>query len=191
MPLLWSIRPSTDSQLDMAFTRSAATAALRSNVCRQCRQVAARQFSQPALRRNVLKPTSPIAKPAFTPIRHHSAPGTKSKVYDYAQVKEISSKPSAERILIDVREPSEYESGYIPSAINLPIKSQPDALFLPAEEFEDRFGFEKPKAEQELVFYCKSGVRSSAAAQFAQQVGFGNVAEYRGSWLDWEKNEKA
>lgn len=88
----------------------------------------------------------------------------------------------------DVREPSEYAAGYIPSAINIPIKSQADAMFLPGDEFEDRFGFSKPTADQKVVFYCKSGVRSSAAAQLAQQIGYTDVAEYRGSWLDWEKN---
>jgi rhodanese-related sulfurtransferase len=88
----------------------------------------------------------------------------------------------------DVREPSEYTAGYIPTAINLPIKSQPDALFLPAEEFLDRFGFSKPSADQEVVFYCKAGVRSQAAAGLARQVGYTKVSEYRGSWMDWEKN---
>lgn len=88
----------------------------------------------------------------------------------------------------DVREPAEYEAGYIPNAINIPVASAPDALFMPADEFEDKFGFAKPKADQELVFYCKAGVRSSAAAQLAQQVGYQNVSEYRGSWLDWQKN---
>lgn len=61
-------------------------------------------------------------------------------------------------------------------------------MMLPGHEFEDRFGFEKPSADKEVVFYCKSGVRSSAAAQLAQQLGYQKVAEYRGSWLDWEKN---
>lgn len=79
------------------------------------------------------------------------------------------------------------KEGYIPTAINIPIKSQPDALMLPEEEFEDRFGFSKPDTEKEVVFYCRSGVRSSAAAQFAQQNGYKNVAEYRGSWLDWQE----
>lgn len=88
---------------------------------------------------------------------------------------------------VDVREPSEYQDGYIPGAINIPIKSQPDALFLPEEEFEERFGFSKPGTDKEVVFYCKSGVRGSAAAQLAQQHGYKNVAEYRGSWLDWQK----
>ncbi|KAF7190135.1 Thiosulfate sulfurtransferase RDL2, mitochondrial [Pseudocercospora fuligena] len=161
----------------MAFARSAATAALRSNVCTSVRRLTAtRSYVQPLL------------KPRFTPVRWHSASGSLSKVYDFSTIKDLSEKPSAERILIDVREPSEYEAGYIPTAINLPIKSQPDALFLPEEEFEDRFGFEKPATDKEVVFYCKSGVRSSAAAQLAQQHGYTNVAEYRGSWLDWTKN---
>jgi len=68
------------------------------------------------------------------------------------------------------------------------VKTSPDAMFLPEEEFEDRFGFEKPSMDKEVVFYCKSGVRSSAAAQLAQQQGYKNVSEYRGSWLDWEKH---
>jgi len=92
------------------------------------------------------------------------------------------------KIPSDVREPSEYEAGYIPGAINLPIKSQADAIFLTEEEFEDRFGFSKPPTDAEVVFYCKSGVRSSAAAQLAQQHGYKNVAEYRGSWLDWQQH---
>ena len=88
----------------------------------------------------------------------------------------------------DVREPSEYQEGYIPGAVNIPLKSQPDAIFLPEEEFEDRFGFTKPSHEQEVIFYCRAGVRSSAAAGLARQQGYPNISDYRGSWLDWEKN---
>ena len=39
-----------------------------------------------------------------------------------------------------------------------------------------------------MVFYCRSGVRSRAAAELARQGGWKNVGEYAGSWLDWEKN---
>nr|POE53787.1 thiosulfate sulfurtransferase rdl2, mitochondrial [Quercus suber] len=126
-------------------------------------------------------------RPAFVPARWHSAPSSQSKVYDFNDIQKLSSSPSTDRVLIDVREPSEVQEGRIPTAINIPIKSQPDALFLPAHEFEDRFGFSKPSADQEVVFYCKAGVRSSAAAQLAQQVGYKNVSEYRGSWMDWVK----
>jgi rhodanese-related sulfurtransferase len=123
-----------------------------------------------------------------------------------AQIKTLIKSPSPSKILIgnktpsptktypqitnpfrttpDVREPHEYET-HIPTALNMPITSQPDALFLPSEEFQDRFGFAKPTAETEVIFYCKAGVRSSAAAQLARQVGYQNVGEYRGSWMDW------
>jgi rhodanese-related sulfurtransferase len=56
------------------------------------------------------------------------------------------------------------------------------------EEFEDRFGLAKPKAVEEVVFYCKAGVRSKAAAQFARQIGYRVVSEYPGSWIDWVKH---
>lgn len=57
-----------------------------------------------------------------------------------------------------------------------------------ADEFEDRFGFERPEENKEVVFYCKAGVRCRAAAGFAKEAGWKDVAEYRGSWNDWEAN---
>lgn len=95
-------------------------------------------------------------------------------------------------ILIDVREPAELSStGIIPSALSIPLASQPDALYLTPDEFETRFGFPKPAvdAESNLVFYCKAGVRARAAAQLAVQAGYDpeKVGVYEGSWLDWEK----
>ncbi|GKZ34333.1 hypothetical protein AbraIFM66950_004563 [Aspergillus brasiliensis] len=98
-------------------------------------------------------------------------------------------------ILIDVREPAELSStGIIPSAVSVPLASQPDALFLTPEEFETRFGFPKPgvkggEADAEMVFYCKAGVRARAAAQLAEQAGYeaGRIGVYDGSWLDWAK----
>ncbi|KAI9799560.1 MAG: hypothetical protein M1825_004486 [Sarcosagium campestre] len=95
---------------------------------------------------------------------------------------------STSNVQTDVREPAEYDEGFIPSAINIPIASQPDALFLSPQEFEDRFGFIKPPADKEVVFYCKAGVRSAAAAKLARQGGYDRVGEYPGSWLDWTKN---
>lgn len=36
-----------------------------------------------------------------------------------------------------------------------------------------------------MVFYCKAGIRSAAAAGLAKQFGYKNVGEYKGSWMDW------
>jgi rhodanese-related sulfurtransferase len=105
------------------------------------------------------------------------------------QIKSLSEKPDPNRILIDTREPAELQAtGTIPGSLNIPVTSQPDAFFVTAEEFEDRFGFERPGKEQEVVFYCKAGVRSRAAAELARQAGWKSVGEYPGSWLDWEGN---
>jgi rhodanese-related sulfurtransferase len=118
-------------------------------------------------------------------------PQSEPKPYDYARILQIAtSKTSNSPLLVDVREPSEFAAGAIPGAINLPLASAPDALSLPADEFEDRFGFEKPDRSREVVFYCKAGVRSAAAARLALQEGFENVGEYRGSWMDWVKNRE-
>jgi rhodanese-related sulfurtransferase len=109
------------------------------------------------------------------------------------KVKEIVQRKDGSVTIIDVREPSEYSGGHIPTALNMPITSSPDALFLTPEDFEDRFGFAKPELGSDVVFYCKAGIRSKAAAGLARQAGFEKVNEYRGSWMDWVNNggEKA
>ncbi|KAI9831774.1 MAG: hypothetical protein M1819_004671 [Sarea resinae] len=120
--------------------------------------------------------------------RNESGQGKEIKVkqYGFDDVKALVEEPSKDRILIDVREPSEFSAGAIPTALNMPISSSPDALFLPAEEFEDRFGFPKPDGQnEEVVFYCKAGVRSRAAAKLAVQGGFERVGEFPGSWVEW------
>ncbi|KAJ5106471.1 hypothetical protein N7456_003146 [Penicillium angulare] len=105
-----------------------------------------------------------------------------------------SSDPSHNPVIfIDVREPAELNgTGIIPSAINIPLASQPDALYLDADEFETRFGFPKPSVgkDQQIVFYCKAGVRAEAAAQLAVGAGYDadTIGIYYGSWLDWAKN---
>lgn len=101
----------------------------------------------------------------------------------------ISSSTTAPPIIIDVREPSELETtGRIPGARNMPISSLPDGLFLPADEFQDKFGFARPGDGDEVVFYCRSGVRSRTAAAMVRSdwsAGGVTVAEYPGSWNDW------
>lgn len=164
--------------LQSATTRTISTSASRRSL---------HYKPQPEARRTALS-IFPCQPKRHTQIRWHSAPASKTHVYDFSSIKTLASKPSTDRILIDVREPSEYEPGHIPTSINIPLKSAPEAMLLPADEFEDRFGSEKPRADQEVVFYCKAGVRSSAAAKLAEQAGYERVGEYRGSWIDWEKN---
>lgn len=84
----------------------------------------------------------------------------------------MSEKRSKDQVIIDVREPYEVELGKIPGSINIPLKSAPDALAMPADAFEAKFGFKKPDPEKEVIFYCRSGGRSTAAAEIAKQQGY-------------------
>ncbi|KAJ4355251.1 hypothetical protein N0V95_003081 [Ascochyta clinopodiicola] len=114
-------------------------------------------------------------------------PDGRGRLYEFDDVLSILENPSDSRLLIDVREPHEYDANSIPTAINLPITSHPDALLLSESEFQDQFGFAKPPTNKEVVFFCKAGVRSKAAAGIARQAGYTNVGEYMGSWNDWQK----
>ncbi|KAH6629391.1 Rhodanese-like domain-containing protein [Boeremia exigua] len=127
---------------------------------------------------------SPLSQRRFISER----PDGRGRVYDFEDVLSILENPSDSRLLIDVREPHEYAANSIPTAINLPITSHPDALLLSPTEFQDEFGFAKPPTGKEMIFFCKAGVRSKAAAGIARQAGYTNVGEYPGSWIDWERN---
>ncbi|KAH7385567.1 Rhodanese-like domain-containing protein [Phaeosphaeria sp. MPI-PUGE-AT-0046c] len=132
----------------------------------------------------------PIRASPQTPIgqrRWHSTDFQKNKAYSFEDVLAILETPSSSRLLIDVREPHEFDANSIPTAINIPVTSQPDALLLDADEFQERFGFAKPPLNKEVVFFCKAGVRSGAAAGIARQAGYQNIGEYRGSFLDWQR----
>ena len=89
-------------------------------------------------------------------------------------------------LLPDTREPGELQqTGRIPGAVNIPITSSPDSFHIGEEEFEDRFGYPRPGKNDEVVFYCKAGVRSRGAAGLAKEAGWTKVGEYPGSWIDW------
>lgn len=95
-----------------------------------------------------------------------------AQILDFSQVQELVAKKDDQTVFVDVREPSEYAEGHIPSAINIPVKSSPGALGLEPEEFHDTFGFDKPDTEKTLVFYCVAGIRSAAAEELACTFGY-------------------
>lgn len=68
-------------------------------------------------------------------------------------------------MIIDVREPQEYERGHVPGAINLP----------PAEILAGAQKLSKVAKDTELVLYCVSGSRSNVSMQYLKQLGFTNL----------------
>ena len=71
------------------------------------------------------------------------------------------TQPEKSYLLIDVRQPSEYERGHIPGARLMPLAEVESRLFtLPSD--------------RDLIFYCRNGGRSQWAASLA---GEGEVCE--------------
>ncbi|KAF5102097.1 hypothetical protein D0Z00_000557 [Geotrichum galactomycetum] len=95
-----------------------------------------------------------------------------AEILEFPQVQELIAKKPENTVIVDVREPSEFSEGHIPTAINIPVKSSPGALGLEAEEFHDTFGFDKPDHEKTLVFYCLAGIRSTTAEELACTFGY-------------------
>ncbi|CRL04206.1 CLUMA_CG017295, isoform A [Clunio marinus] len=111
-----------------------------------------------------------------------------SQIVNYDVIKDLPNHP--EKLLIDVREPDELiETGKIPTSINIPSKTLEEKLKLNNEEFFKSFGRPKPTNGTEMIFHCKGGGRAGHAAELAISMGYVNSKSYKGSWLDWSKNE--
>ena len=77
--------------------------------------------------------------------------------------------------IIDVRTPEEFAQGHIENAININIMDN---------NFETEIS-KLDKSKKTLV-YCKSGGRSSEAAQKLSSMGFENISNLEGGLLAWQ-----
>jgi len=77
-------------------------------------------------------------------------------------------------VLIDVREPHEYEEFNIGGEL-IPLGNVPEAVAALEEEHKD----------DEIVVYCRSGRRSAAAKEMLKQAGLTNVRNLEGGVLAW------
>ena len=75
-------------------------------------------------------------------------------------------------VLIDVREPHEYQICKIPYAQLIPLGDIPKRV-------------NELNSADEIVVHCKSGVRSGKAADFLRQAGFKKVKNMKGGILAW------
>ena len=75
-------------------------------------------------------------------------------------------------LVIDVRQPSEYEEGHIPGAINIPLR-------------ELAANVDKIPTDQAVYVYCKSGFRAGVAVSAIRLMGYDNALAYKDSWVKW------
>lgn len=78
--------------------------------------------------------------------------------------------------LLDVREPSEYDQGHIPNAVNIPLG-----------QIRSRVN-EIPK-DKEIIVNCQVGLRSYIGVRILMQNGFGNVRNLTGGYKTYSSVE--
>lgn len=87
-------------------------------------------------------------------------------------------------LLVDVREPNEYNAGYIPGAVNIPRGVL--EFNINNEKFWEEAMLYMPEKEEEIIVYCRKGKRSILAAQTLQKLGFTNITFLTDGWKKWE-----
>jgi rhodanese-related sulfurtransferase/rubrerythrin len=87
----------------------------------------------------------------------------------------IEKNRETDYLIVDVRQPQEYVQGHIPGAKLIPIKELAADL-------------SKLPSDRDLIFYCHSGGRSSAAATLAAEENVSTKAIYNldGGIMTWK-----
>jgi adenylyltransferase/sulfurtransferase len=75
-------------------------------------------------------------------------------------------------VLVDVREPHEFQICRIPGSTLIPLGEVPKRV-------------NELNTADEIVVHCKSGMRSAKAADFLRQSGFKKVKNLKGGILAW------
>ena len=76
--------------------------------------------------------------------------------------------------LVDVREPNEYDINRIPGSV-----------LIPKGEFQTGEALAKLPQDKQLVFYCKTGVRSAEVLAIAKGAGFSDAVHVGGGVVAW------
>ena len=79
-------------------------------------------------------------------------------------------------MLIDVREPGEYE-----------IVKIPGSTLIPKQEFLNGSALEKLPQDIPIILHCKSGVRSAECLAVLKQAGFSDATHVSGGVIAWAK----
>lgn len=90
---------------------------------------------------------------------------------DVQTVSQIKERPGV--LVLDVREPWEYDEGHIPGVILIPMNEVPQRL-------------SEIPTDQEVIVTCRSGNRSGQVTDLLRQQGYTNVHNMAGGIIAWE-----
>ena len=103
-----------------------------------------------------------------------------------ANIREISTEEAEaelarpDAVLLDVREPDEYEQGALAGAVHLPRGNLESSI-------EGRL----PDKSAHVLVMCAGGVRSAFAADTMQQLGYTDVSSIAGGFNRWKDEGRA
>ena len=87
-------------------------------------------------------------------------------------------------LLIDLREPGEYNPGFIPGSVNIP-RGTLEFKIAKDQFWEDQFLY-PPLKEEPIILICKKGSRSILSVESIRKLGFSNVKVLEGGFKKWE-----
>ena len=91
------------------------------------------------------------------------------------QLAEYLPKADPPPVLLDVREPWEYQICRLEGSLLLPMRTVPEAC-------------QQLDAAREIIVICHHGVRSRSVANFHENAGFLNVVNLSGGVAAWARD---
>jgi len=110
----------------------------------------------------------------FCGVPGHAAASAQGPAELQIDVRQLKAKIDAGEpfVLIDVREPHEFQICRIPGSVLIPLGDLPKRV-------------SELNSADEFVVHCKSGQRSAKAVDFLKSAGFGKVKNLSGGILAW------
>ncbi len=101
------------------------------------------------------------------------AAGLRQRTIAEVSVRDLASRPTGATV-VDVREPLEWTTGYVPGARLIPLGALPDRL-------------DEIPRDRRVVVICEAGIRSCAGASILARAGYADVAHVPGGSSEYRR----
>jgi thiosulfate/3-mercaptopyruvate sulfurtransferase len=125
--------------------------------------------------------------PAVEPTEYRAAYEERGPLVPLATVEAAVDDPGT--VIVDTREPWEFEEGHIPGAVRLDWQELVDTEtrgLLPDDEMRDLLAERGIRPGERVLLYCNTARRISHTYTVLRHLGFPSLAFYEGSLTEWE-----